>query len=717
MSKEFVITFGGDTSLGDYYVNKSGNRDLMQRLKNHPESFFEGIKPIVANSDYFILNLETVLANEPSVYIADKKYPNWDKPEPILEALSCMGVTAVNLANNHTMDFGPKVMLKTKALLEENGVHTFGAGDNVCEAERPLKVTLFGENGIKNIYIFAGMRASKRYREIYDFFASNDEPGINSLSVGRISEQIKNIRKDDPDSFIILFPHWQGIDYKWASENKGIGEICSQFIECGVNCIIGHGPHIINHFETRDSAAIAYSIGNFVWNAKGRYQKLQAPPYSAIGRLHFKEEESDWRIESRFYPIVTDNTSTDYQSRAITENEFENLIEVLTRKDDGVDSAEAPNNFGPGKDSIGYYISAYIADSKRDFFLHDKDTDELSINYTALQKANDYENQTFSTAAVLAQEFEKKGYPSTRMENILIVQLGQRDLVFIETESSFCSSVGARIAKDKTLAREFLKKAGLNIIEGKGFKIHQKKGALKYALSLPASVVKPADGNRGRGISVGVKTQEEFENAWNSAAKVTNSKILVEEQFMGATEARYLVVGGRCVAVHLRIPPNVVGNGISTIEELIEQKNEIRLRNPDLNHCLLKMDKHRLSIINAQGYNLASIPDKGTQVIIDWKGGISSGGDSMDLTDTIHPLYKEIAEKAAAAIPGLDVVGVDILAYNHFQEPDDNNHIIVEVNTRPGIGPHLFPSYGKPRNVAKDIADYCIGRALQERTD
>lgn len=454
-----------------------------------------------------------------------------------------------------------------------------------------------------------------------------------------------------------------------------------------------------------------------VWNAKGRYQKLQAPPYSAIGRLLFKEEESGWSIESRFYPIVTDNTSTDYQSRAINENEFEKLMEVLTRKDESADSKKAPNNFGPGKDSIGYYISAYIADSKRDFFLHDKDTDELSINYTALQKANDYENQTFSTAAVLAQEFEKKGYPSTRMENILIVQLGTRELVFIETESSLCSSVGARIAKDKTLAREFLKKAGLNIVQGQGFKIHQQKEALQYALSLPASVIKPADGNRGRGISVGVKTPDEFENAWNSAAKVANSKILVEEQFRGGTEARYLVVGGRCVAVHLRIPPNVVGNGSSTIEELIQQKNDIRLRNPDLNHCLLKMDKHRLSIINDQGYDLASIPAKGTQVIIDWKGGISSGGDSLDLTDVIHPLYKEIAEQAAGAIPGLDVVGVDILAYDHFQEPDDNNHIIVEVNTRPGIGPHLFPSYGKPRNVAKDIADYCIGRALQERTD
>ncbi len=713
MSNEFVITFGGDTSLGDYYVNKSGNRELKQRLKNHPESFFGGIKPIIENSDYFILNLETVLANEPLIYFADKKYPNWDKPEPILEALSCMGVTAVNLANNHTMDFGPEVMLKTKDLLAENDVHTFGAGNNIREAERPLRITLFGEKSIKNIYIFAGMRASKRYRENYDFFASHDKPGISSLNFNRISDQIKTIRNEDPYSFIILFPHWQGIDYKWASENKGIDEICSKFIESGVNCIIGHGPHIINHIESRDSAIIAYSIGNFVWNSKGRYQKIQATPYSAIGRLQFREEEFDWRIESRFYPIVTDNISTDYHTRAINEKEYGNLIDVLSRTSEGLFSGKA-RNFGHGKDHIGYFISPHIDNFEQELPLPNLKTGIFNI---ALQKPNVYSDETFSTNAVLAQEFEKRGYPCTHMKNVLIVQLAQENIFFIETESSLCSSVGARIAKDKTLATEFLKKAGLNTVRGKGFKIHQKKDALKYALSLPASVIKPADGNRGRGISAGVTTKEEFENAWNSAAKLTNSKILVEEQFMGGTEARYLVVGGRCVAVHLRIPPNIVGNGVDTIEELIRQKNEGRLKNPNLNHLLLKIDDHRLAIMNAQGYDLSSIPANGVYVAIDWKGGLSTGGDSLDITDSTHHLYKEIAEKAANSIPGLDVVGVDILAYNHFQEPDDNNHIIVEVNTRPGIGGHLFPSYGKPRNVVQDIADYCINRALKERTD
>lgn len=413
MGKKFIITFAGDTSLGDFYVKKSGNEELMQRLENHPESFFSGVKPIIENSDHFIINLETVLADEPSIYFPDKNYPNWDKSERLLKTLKNIGVTAVNMANNHTMDFGPEVMLETKNQLEKNEVQTFGAGNSLQEAERPLKITLVGENSIKNVYVIGGMRASKLYHEKYNFFAADDKPGVNSLDFNRISDLIKKIRNEEPGAYIILFPHWQGIDYKWASENKDIGEICSKFIENGVNYIIGHGPHIINHFEKRESAMIAYSIGNFVWNAKGRYQKLQAPPYSAIGRLQF-EEELDWRIESRFYPIVTDNSSTDYQTRAINENEFGNLTEVLSRKKDGVYSEKAPNHFEHGKDSIGYYISPDIDNSERDLSFQNQNSNELNINDLSLKKPNEFNNETFSTRIAIAQEFEKKGYTSCK---------------------------------------------------------------------------------------------------------------------------------------------------------------------------------------------------------------------------------------------------------------------------------------------------------------
>jgi D-alanine-D-alanine ligase-like ATP-grasp enzyme len=550
------------------------------------------------------------------------------------------------------------------------------------------------------------MNTSKRYQG-YNFFASDDIPGINSLDLNRIHELIKKIRNEDPCSFIIMFLHWQGIDYKHASENKKIRTACSKLIEYGANYIFGHGPHILDGFEKRESGTIAYSIGNFIFNSKGRYQNLEVPPYSAIAKLQFEENEYDWNIESRFYPIVTDNLITNYQSRVINEIDCGNLTKALSEK----------NAIDLEKDSFGYYFSTNIENSEPSLLFQDQKTSDSNFNNIILQKPNEYKNEIFSTSNLLETEFEKMGYSSTRIGKYLVVNLGKENVVFLETESSYTSLVGSRIVKDKTTTKKFLKIAGLNVMEGKGFLTKEKEKAYDFTMSLSAGVIKPVDGNKGRGVTVGVKNREEFENAWNIANSVTNSKILVEEQFIGGTEARYLVVGGRCVAVFSCIAPNIIGDGINTIEELIKQKNKIRLKNPHLKNRLIKMNQYRLSIINSQGYDLSSIPDKGVKVTLDWKSAVATGGDSIDITDETHILYKKLAEKAVNSIPGLDIAGVDIIAYNHFQEPQENHYTIVEINTRPGIGGHHYPLFGKSRNVAGIIANYCIKRALKERNE
>lgn len=707
MGKKFIITFAGDTSLGEWYIQRSERKALLQRLKDYPESFFKEIETIINDSDYLILNLETVLADNPNIYFQDKKYPNSDKAEHLLKLLKSIRVTAVSLANNHTMDFGHIIMLQTKELLKENKIQTFGAGINLEEAEQPYKITLIGEQSKKNIYIIGGMNSSKRYQDKYNFFASDESPGINSLNLNRIHKLIKKIRSEDPDSLIIMFLHWQGIDYQFASENINIRTTCSKLIKYGANYIIGHGPHILNEFEVCQSGTIVYSIGNFIFNSKGRYKKLEALPYSAIAKLHFEENEYDWNIELRFYPIVTDNKITNFQSRPINENEYRNLQKMLSEE----------NVTNLSKDSIGFYFSTNRDNSELSVSFQDQKTDGFIINNIILQKPNEYKNEIFSTSNLLATEFEKRGYSSTRIGKYLVVNLEKENVVFLETESSYTSLVGSRLVKDKTMTKIFLKIAGLNVMKGMSFSTKEKEKAYNYAMSLPASVIKPADGNKSRGVTVGVNNREEFENAWSNAVSVTNSKIIVEEQFIGGTEARYLVVGGHCVAVFSCISPNIIGNGINTIEELINIKNKIRLKNPHLKNRLIKINKYRLSVISSQGYELSSIPDNGVTVTIDWKSAVATGGDSIDITDETHILYKKLAEKAVNSIPGLDIAGVDIIAYNHFQEPQPNNYTIVEINTRPGIGGHHYPLYGKPRNVAGLIADYCTNRALKERNE
>ncbi|QQK78495.1 CapA family protein [Salicibibacter cibi] len=326
MAKTFTLTFAGDTSLGDWYLRKTGKEHLVERLEKEPLSYFAGIKPLIEKSDHFILNLETVLEESPKPILEGKQYPNYDNPDRTLQVLKDLGVTAVGLANNHTMDFGSEVLLRTLNRLEEANIKTLGAGKDRKDASKPLKITLDGKKSVKNVYIFTGMRAGKRYRE-YGFFAENEKPGVSPLPQKGLSRKISNLRQEDPESIIIVCPHWQGEDYKWASDHGRIQERSRAFIDAGANYIFGHGPHMLNDIENYNGGTIAYSIGNFVFNSPGRYEKLDAPPYSVVVNMEIQEEGGGtWIVKNKFYPIVTDNKKTNYSVRKINEKETEDIV-------------------------------------------------------------------------------------------------------------------------------------------------------------------------------------------------------------------------------------------------------------------------------------------------------------------------------------------------------------------------------------------------------
>jgi len=323
--KKYTISFAGDTSLGEWYLRKPGKEELVNRLENNPLSFFDGVKPLVEKSDYFILNLETVLEDNPKSILKGKQYPNYDNPARSLSVLKDLGVSAVSLANNHTMDFGEKVLLKTLKRLKKAKIDSFGAGKNIEEASAPLKITLKGRKSNKNIYIFTGMRAGKRYRE-YGFFAEDNKPGVNNLPQKGLSRRISKLRKEDPESIIVVCPHWQGLDYKWASKHSRIKNRCRTFIDAGANYIFSHGTHMMNDIEQYNGGTIAYSIGNFVFNSPGRYKKLQAPPYSLIVNMEVQEDQNgQWTVKNKFYPILTDNKATNFNVRKINKQEASNL--------------------------------------------------------------------------------------------------------------------------------------------------------------------------------------------------------------------------------------------------------------------------------------------------------------------------------------------------------------------------------------------------------
>jgi D-alanine-D-alanine ligase-like ATP-grasp enzyme len=328
-----------------------------------------------------------------------------------------------------------------------------------------------------------------------------------------------------------------------------------------------------------------------------------------------------------------------------------------------------------------------------------------------LGKRNEYlEQESWGiTVAHMEPEFRKLGFATRTSGRFLLFaeKDGKRCIIF-ETETSFTSRVASRILTRKNIARALFKSGGLNVAEGKAFKPASVDEARAYASNLGLVVIKPTDGQQGKGITTNVSTST-FEAAWRNAVGMTNRKILVESQFSGI-EARYLVVDGHCIAVTRRIPPHVVGDGTSSIQQLVAETNEQRKKNPNLRHRPVLIDPSRVETIRSQGYELDGIPPQGAHVVIDIKGGISTGGDSENITAQVHPTMKGVAERVSRLIPGLDVLGVDILAQDHGSPADPTNYIIIEANTRPGIGSHLFPAYGEPINVCRYIAESCDRR-------
>ena len=349
-------------------------------------------------------------------------------------------------------------------------------------------------------------------------------------------------------------------------------------------------------------------------------------------------------------------------------------------------------------------ISPYGDSAAEDFKVALNTIAEVMSN----KKASIYHEEAMSTGRLIAREFVKLGYEVDFSGKMGIVKGCDKRLLFLETETSQTSLLGYRILKNKKRAREFFKEAGVSIARGKTFRQNGKNQAWAFALKCMSAVIKPVGGNKGRGVTVGVKSEREFDDAWNNAIKISKQGVLVEKQFKNGIEARYLVVGGQCAAVVLRIPPHVIGNGVDTLSTLIEEKNKKTMNHPLLDNKLIRLNDYRLGVIKKQGFGLSSIPPKGFMVVIDLKAGISTGADSADITDEVHPTFKQIAERVAAVVPGLDVIGVDILAHDHTRPSREDNYIVIEANTRPGISAHHFPVYGEPRNVAAKIVEHMM---------
>jgi L-alanine-DL-glutamate epimerase-like enolase superfamily enzyme len=324
-----VLTFGGDTSLGDVHHMRKGG-ETWDILSKNPMYFFDKLRKLTDDSDHLIINFESVLAENPKSPLEGKKrFLGWDNPERSIACLKELGVTAVALSNNHAMDFGADVMHQTIIQLEEAGIVPFGAGISSDEASRPLTIPLDFDGVNRNVHIF-GVKARERKLVEFGFFATKDTGGVAQLDSDTLIAQIRAARRDDPESLLIVSPHWN-FDYKWPTDRHR--SLATAFIDAGANFVIGHGTHIMSDFILGENSGVIWSLGNFQFNWGGRHHTMpDAVPYSLVARLNLSIKEDRWDCDLRVYPTRCDNIDIGYQPRPVSEEEMYEIIDVIAQK-------------------------------------------------------------------------------------------------------------------------------------------------------------------------------------------------------------------------------------------------------------------------------------------------------------------------------------------------------------------------------------------------
>lgn len=347
----------------------------------------------------------------------------------------------------------------------------------------------------------------------------------------------------------------------------------------------------------------------------------------------------------------------------------------------------------------------------------------------ALMEGRDYPIQECIQILKEKRERERLG-PSTGSiveeavaRNIPWIRLGRNSLVqlgyginqqrFQATITGKTSSIAVDIACNKELTKKMLDDAAIPVPTGDLVTDEEGLESVIRKIGYPI-VLKPLDGNHGKGSSINV-------NDWEAAkiglqhAQNYGPKVIVERYITGY-DFRVLVINHKMVAAARRVPAHIVGDGEKNIQQLIDKENLDPRRGYGHENVLteISVDKDTNELLEKLNYTLENIPQKGEIVYLKSTANLSTGGTSIDVTDMIHPENITMCERISKII-GLDVCGVDIMAENLTQPLKESGGAILEVNAAPGFRMHLAPSEGLPRNVAAPVVDmlYPQGKAFR----
>lgn len=350
------------------------------------------------------------------------------------------------------------------------------------------------------------------------------------------------------------------------------------------------------------------------------------------------------------------------------------------------------------------YLSYHMNKAKR----YAKESEANGYHFTG------YEDLELSTQLLLKAAV-KRGISFEfldRKENFILLQKGAHiEYIKQATKTSLDSYSTMLIMENKVVTKKVLMRNGIRVPDGKVY--HDLSSALAdYRINQDkAIVIKPNSTNFGLGITIfaGVFLHEDYQRAFEMA--FSHDQTVLLEEFITGKEYRFLVMGDEVVGILNRVPANVVGDGVHTIEQLVHEKNKNPLRGTGYRTPLerIQLGEVEEMFLKNQFKQPTDIPSRGEVVYLRENSNISTGGDSIDFTDEIPESYKQIAVKAAKAA-GATFCGVDMMIDNIEKEATDSNYSIIEINFNPAIHIHCYPYQGKNRKVDEKILDLLFGR-------
>lgn len=329
---------------------------------------------------------------------------------------------------------------------------------------------------------------------------------------------------------------------------------------------------------------------------------------------------------------------------------------------------------------------------------------DLSADIMAMRKIREDVRLGPSTGSIV-EEAVSRDIPWIRLGTNSLVQLGYgvNQMRFQATITCKTSNIAVDIACNKEETKKMLDAASIPVAKGDICVDEEDLERTVSRIGYPI-VIKPLDGNHGKGASINVNTWEDAVLGLEFAKKY--SRRVIVEKFIEGFDFRILVIDNKVVAAAQRVPAHVVGDGENTIQELIDLTNEDPRRGYGHENVLteITVDRDTTELLQKLGYTLSTVPTEDEIVYLKSTANLSTGGTSIDVTDMMHPENIFLAERISRVI-GLDVCGIDIMASNLTQSLKENGGVILEVNAAPGFRMHLAPSEGLPRNVAAPVID------------